>query len=398
MTVNEAISQGKTRVHCSDGTIFEVRPLKSGEVIMHHFEKDGRQMFNNRFKMSLKDAETYVKKKRGGIADAEEPIYDTPVPDKNEKAPESIAPIKAPKAKYEFEEEPESEQEPDAKEEAVTEEPVTEEKAEDSTEADIWGDNEEFTDDVSFGNIQPEETAEPETEEVEEETTKEPEAEAEEPEFIPDIKEEKEARKESYTMPEMNTQGKYSIIYEEMEMEGDIKTAGSVEIRGIQKGNIAADGNIKISGCVAGDVKAGNNIQLWSGDGEGAELSGNIEGKEVVVEKNCVVIGNIKADALLLEGMVKGDIDVNNLVEITGSAKIKGNITSKTVTIAEGAALDGMCIQKYAEGTPDSFFDGYTLKISGVPLNPKAAEKKEAEQKKAIQEAGNMTVPEMLDA
>lgn len=385
MTISEAIKTGKTRITCTDGTTFEVRPLKSGDILLHHFEKEGKQMFNNRYKMSVKDAEIFVKKKRGGIAEIEDPVYDTAIPDRNDKAPESIEPIKAAQNKYEFEDE-----EPEEAEEENAAEAEQEEVNADPDPIPIEEDEDEFEDEVSFGETEeePEAEPEPEPEETPEETEEEPELEEEQTETEQPV----EKKEESYIMPEMTSE-KYSIIYEEMEMEGDIKTAGSVEIRGTLKGNIGAEGNIKVSGCVAGDIKAGNNIQLWTADGEGAELSGNIEGKEVVIEKNCVVIGNIKAEALLLEGMVKGDIDVKTLVEVRGTAKVKGNIVSRTVTIDEGAALDGMCVQKYTEGTPDNFFDSYTLKITGQPLNPKAVEKKAEEKRK---EADEMTVSQMI--
>ena len=63
----------------------------------------------------------------------------------------------------------------------------------------------------------------------------------------------------------------------------------------------------------------------------------------VKIGASTVVIGNITATSAAIAGAVKGDI----------------NIKSKSVQINNGAVIEGMCSQCYAEVSPTSFFDDY---------------------------------------
>ena len=53
---------------------------------------------------------------------------------------------------------------------------------------------------------------------------------------------------------------------------------------------------------------------------------------------------------------VKGDIDVQGPVILDSTAIIMGNIKSKSIQINNGAAIEGLCSQCYAEVNPSSFF------------------------------------------
>ena len=57
--------------------------------------------------------------------------------------------------------------------------------------------------------------------------------------------------------------------------------------------------------------------------------------------------------------LVKGDIDVQGPVVLDSSAIVMGNIKSKSVQINNGAVIEGMCSQCYADVSPTSFFDDY---------------------------------------
>ena len=75
--------------------------------------------------------------------------------------------------------------------------------------------------------------------------------------------------------------------------------------------------------------------------------------------KRQVVIGNIIATSAVVAGAVKGDIDVQGPVILDTTAIVMGNIKSKSVQINNGAVIEGMCSQCYADVNPTSFFDDY---------------------------------------
>ena len=75
------------------------------------------------------------------------------------------------------------------------------------------------------------------------------------------------------------------------------------------------------------------------------------------IGQSSVVIGNIFANSAVIAGAVKGDIDVHGPVVLDTSAIVMGNIKSKSVQINNGAVIEGMCSQCYADVNPTSFFE-----------------------------------------
>ncbi len=70
-----------------------------------------------------------------------------------------------------------------------------------------------------------------------------------------------------------------------------------------------------------------------------------------------MIIGNIFAASAVIAGAIKGDIDVRGPVILDTSAIVMGDIKSKSVQINNGAVIEGMCSQCYAEVNPTSFFE-----------------------------------------
>ncbi len=143
-----------------------------------------------------------------------------------------------------------------------------------------------------------------------------------------------------------------SVITAGMTISGDIKTTGSIELIGSVIGNIETFGKLNVTGNVQGDSKA---AEIYA---ENAKITGELVSEgSVKIGQSSVVIGNIKATSAVIAGAVKGDIDVRGPVILDTSAIVMGNIRSKSVQINNGAVIEGMCSQSYAEVNPISFFD-----------------------------------------
>ena len=93
----------------------------------------------------------------------------------------------------------------------------------------------------------------------------------------------------------------------------------------------------------------------------GMTLTGEISAKGKIGQ-NSVVIGNVAASSAVIAGAVKGDIDVKGPVILDASAIVMGNIKSKSVQINNGAVIEGMCSQCYAEVNPTDFFNDLIAK------------------------------------
>ena len=161
------------------------------------------------------------------------------------------------------------------------------------------------------------------------------------------------AQEESFTM-EMNTQptDENAVITGGMTVNGDVGTSGNLELMGKVTGNVRVNGKLTVSGEINGDSSA---AEVYA---ENARINGDVHsGGSVKVGQSTVIIGNIIANGAVIAGAVKGDIDVHGPVILDTTAIVMGNIKSQSVQINNGAVIEGMCSQAYAEVNPSAFFD-----------------------------------------
>lgn len=145
-----------------------------------------------------------------------------------------------------------------------------------------------------------------------------------------------------------------SVITTGTNITGDLTSEGSIDIMGSVNGNIEAWGKLNITGHVNGNSKA---AEIYA---ESAKINGEIVSDGAVkIGASTVIIGNITAASAAIAGAVKGDIDVKGPVVLDTSAIVMGNIKSKSVQINNGAVIEGMCSQCYADVSPTTFFDEY---------------------------------------
>ena len=148
-----------------------------------------------------------------------------------------------------------------------------------------------------------------------------------------------------------------AIITAGMTLTGDISAKGNVDILGKVKGKVELLGKLNVSGTIEGDSKA---AEVFA---DGAHITGMIVAEGTVkIGQNSVVIGNVAASSAVIAGAVKGDIDVKGPVILDASAIVMGNIKSKSVQINNGAVIEGMCSQCYAEVNPTDFFNDLIAK------------------------------------
>lgn len=149
-----------------------------------------------------------------------------------------------------------------------------------------------------------------------------------------------------------------SSITAGMTINGDVMSEGSLDLIGCVNGNIDILGKLNVTGYVNGNSKA---AEIFA---DNAKINGEISSEGAVkIGASSVVIGNICATSAVIAGAVKGDIDVKGPVILDTSAIVMGNIKSKSVQINNGAVIEGMCSQCYAEVNPISFFDDYKPEV-----------------------------------
>lgn len=150
---------------------------------------------------------------------------------------------------------------------------------------------------------------------------------------------------------DLTTKGILSI---DGRVNGDVKSDSCVTIfkHGFVEGNVTAGDKLTISGIVRGNVTA-KEI-----DFDHVKLTGNVTAAgKIKITKGTIIKGNIDAKAVIIDGAVMGDIDVQGPVALSSSAVVKGTIKSSSLQMENGAVIDGMCQQCYGNNDAISIFD-----------------------------------------
>lgn len=145
-----------------------------------------------------------------------------------------------------------------------------------------------------------------------------------------------------------------SMITEGMTINGDVISKGSLEVLGTITGNLDILGKLDVSGSINGNSRAS---EIYA---ENAKIVGEVVSLgSVKIGQSTVIIGNVTATSAVIAGAIKGDIDVKGPVILDTSAIVMGNIKSKSVQINNGAVIEGLCSQCYADVNPSAFFDEF---------------------------------------
>jgi cytoskeletal protein CcmA (bactofilin family) len=133
-----------------------------------------------------------------------------------------------------------------------------------------------------------------------------------------------------------NADNEVTTISEGTSIVGELRSSGNVEVLGNMKGNIVTKGNVTVCGKVMGDVK-GADIELSS-----CTVQGNITATgTLTIDSDSVLVGDIKSENLSIDGKLKGNAQIRNMITCQSSALILGNVTAAVASINEGAKLQG---------------------------------------------------------
>ena len=124
---------------------------------------------------------------------------------------------------------------------------------------------------------------------------------------------------------ELNHSGR-SYIGETMQLEGDLRSAGSIDVAGLINGNIfVADMTVAETGSVRGSIEAAT-----------IEVNGHVEGK---VSADIVIIGK--------SAVIKGDIFFKNTLKTEEGADIDGYI--KRASKGKATTEEDIAIEEIVE-------------------------------------------------
>ena len=127
-----------------------------------------------------------------------------------------------------------------------------------------------------------------------------------------------------------------SLITADTVISGDINSTSAVKIMGEVKGNVTSTKGVEVHGRVVGDI-SGECVCLFSGT-----VNGNVTSRSIVrVDKEVVLVGDVKAVDVEASGKIKGKVEVGNLITLENSAVCEGSITAALINIKTGAKIKG---------------------------------------------------------
>ena len=99
-------------------------------------------------------------------------------------------------------------------------------------------------------------------------------------------------------------------------------------------GDVEFTGGLHVDGCINGNVKGDSD--------QGTFLSVSQQGS---------IEGSVIASNVILNGIVKGDIDASDRVELGATARVLGNVHYTVIGTAVGAQINGKLIHRASPGT-----------------------------------------------
>lgn len=142
-----------------------------------------------------------------------------------------------------------------------------------------------------------------------------------------------------------------TIISRNTIIDGNVRSFANINIEGSIKGDVQITKNANISGKVVGDLECNNATML------GSSMQGNISSKgQVKLDKDSLILGDIAAQYLDLNGKIKGNVEIGGKAEFKTDAVILGNINAATITVLDGATIQGFVNTTFLQDNAQNLF------------------------------------------
>lgn len=142
-----------------------------------------------------------------------------------------------------------------------------------------------------------------------------------------------------------------TVISRNTIINGNIRSFANVTIDGSVKGDVRITKNISVAGKVVGDVECNDSTMT------GASMQGNLASKgRAQMDRDTIILGDITAQYLDLNGKIKGNVDIGGKAEFKTDAIVMGNITASTITVLDGATIQGYVNTTFLQESSSNIF------------------------------------------
>ena len=142
-----------------------------------------------------------------------------------------------------------------------------------------------------------------------------------------------------------------TVITKNTVIDGNVRSFSSIIIDGTVNGDVSATKNIEVYGKVTGNITC-SCINLC-----GCEVNGSISAKGTVyMDKNSILIGDVAAQYADVNGKIKGNLELSGKVEFHADAVVLGNINAHTISILDGANVQGYIHSTFLSDNTEMLF------------------------------------------
>jgi cytoskeletal protein CcmA (bactofilin family) len=112
---------------------------------------------------------------------------------------------------------------------------------------------------------------------------------------------------------------------------------------------------------------------------KGVRLLGRFEGEidsggELVIAQGANLTGEVKAGSIRIDGTVKGNLSAETKMQLSGSARLEGDIQTAKLEVAEGAVLVGrVSVGVNGQHKPGEVKSASAASVGQPPAKPKDA-------------------------
>jgi cytoskeletal protein CcmA (bactofilin family) len=91
---------------------------------------------------------------------------------------------------------------------------------------------------------------------------------------------------------------------------------------------------------IAGDIAFADGLRV-DGQIQGHLTASKDTPSLLVVSESAIIVGNIHADHVIINGAIQGNVQADQLLELQPKAKIEGDVTYKALEMHQGAVISG---------------------------------------------------------
>ena len=133
-----------------------------------------------------------------------------------------------------------------------------------------------------------------------------------------------------------------TVIGENVEITGNCKLDGDIEIYGTISGDVWASGKISVFGNIKGNLN-GSGVSLSHAIVQGSIVT---DGTVELDSQSTLNEGHISARNIISNGQTDCDMEITETARFHSSALVTGNIHTSRISIEEGAIIKGTIISE----------------------------------------------------